>query len=419
MKNFVSRSLSLGLLLLVLTLGMGVQSFAYEGVPNWFRLGLAQADALSIVPESFNDLALDQTITRDEFAEIIVRAYFEADGVLPKYDGSKTFSDGPGPYADTAYALGFVSGYPDGTFRPEEQIKREELFVMIHKFLSALENQEENTGNTQQLKEAFQDADALSPWAVESALVVYTRQVVSGTGAGKLAPKASTSRAEALQLVINGLDSLSDFSIEGLVDEKALALETTSLPVTSRGAFSRDSRINLNDPVHQLGTNAAKYALIFGDTDTARYQTAAEAQRHMVSVSVDVWQLNGAGEKVAAKRSVTINRAIAPFVAAIFKEIFEGPEKFPIKSMGGYAWRSNTRSEHRWGLAIDINPVENYMIRSDGTVVSGSFWKPGTNPYSIRPDGDVVRAFKKYGFAWGGDAWPSSKDYMHFSYLGK
>ena len=49
----------------------------------------------------------------------------------------------------------------------------------------------------------------------------------------------------------------------------------------------------------------------------------------------------------------------------------------------------------------------------------GSHWLPGEDPYSIPADGDVVRAFAKYGFAWGGNAWQSSQDYMHFSYFGE
>lgn len=106
-------------------------------------------------------------------------------------------------------------------------------------------------------------------------------------------------------------------------------------------------------------------------------------------------------------------------VQAIFKEIFEGPEKFPIKDLHGYAWRQSPTSEHRLGLAIDLNYDENYMVMNDGRVVAGSFWLPNENPFSIRPDGDVVKAFKKYGFSWGGDAWPNSKDYMHFSYFGR
>ena len=58
---------------------------------------------------------------------------------------------------------------------------------------------------------------------------------------------------------------------------------------------------------------------------------------------------------------------------------------------------------------------------ADGNVTQitcGSYWKPGEDPYSIPAGGDVVRAFAKYGFAWGGDAWTSKRDYMHFSYFG-
>ena len=60
-------------------------------------------------------------------------------------------------------------------------------------------------------------------------------------------------------------------------------------------------------------------------------------------------------------------------------------------------------------------------INDDGTltITSGSHWTPDEDPLSIPADGDVVRAFKKYGFAWGGDAWTSKVDYMHFSFFGR
>ena len=48
----------------------------------------------------------------------------------------------------------------------------------------------------------------------------------------------------------------------------------------------------------------------------------------------------------------------------------------------------------------------------EGKVLVGKKWEPGQNPYSITPDGDVVRAFSRRGWVWG--ATYRRPDYMHF-----
>ncbi len=143
----------------------------------------------------------------------------------------------------------------------------------------------------------------------------------------------------------------------------------------------------------------------------------------MTEIEVDVWQIASGGEKVAKKKTLTVNKHIADNVRNIFKEIFESEEKFPIKSCGGFQWRtasSGRLSQHSYGTCIDINPNENYYISKSGSVLSGSYWKPYEDPYSIPADSEIIKIFAKYGFLWGGNAWGenSSKDYMHFTYLG-
>ena len=56
-------------------------------------------------------------------------------------------------------------------------------------------------------------------------------------------------------------------------------------------------------------------------------------------------------------------------------------------------------SRHAWGMAIDINTA--------------------TNPQGGVPQMNcsVVRIFRKWGFAWGGNFWPA--DGMHFEYVGE
>ena len=86
----------------------------------------------------------------------------------------------------------------------------------------------------------------------------------------------------------------------------------------------------------------------------------------------------------------------------------------------GYSCRpvagSRSWSEHAYGRAVDLNPLQNPMLR-------GSYLDPpGSGPWLRRdryligmahPEG-AVRAFTTAGFRWGGQ-WRSLKDYMHFS----
>ena len=73
-------------------------------------------------------------------------------------------------------------------------------------------------------------------------------------------------------------------------------------------------------------------------------------------------------------------------------------------------------SGHAYGMAIDINPLENPYVR--GSVVSPA----GSAPYvdrsqkfkhKIDTEDLCYRLFREKGFAWGG-AWRSLKDYQHF-----
>ncbi len=70
---------------------------------------------------------------------------------------------------------------------------------------------------------------------------------------------------------------------------------------------------------------------------------------------------------------------------AIFEEIYNGDEKFPINDVGCYSWRTG---EHSQGTAVDINPNENMeaTINADGSLTPltcGTHWTPYTDPFSI------------------------------------
>lgn len=171
---------------------------------------------------------------------------------------------------------------------------------------------------------------------------------------------------------------------------------------------------------NSLMTYEEKCNLVFGkvvNSPSGYYSSASEAQKHMKTVSVKVWDINSSGAKYTVTKSFLVHENIAPTVTALFAEIYALPEKPPIHSVGGY--RAGTgSSEHYVGLAIDVNPTENYYCDPDGNALTGSFFKPGVNPYSMPVDGSVQQIFEKYGFSRG-IYWNSGyKDYMHYSFFG-
>lgn len=78
-------------------------------------------------------------------------------------------------------------------------------------------------------------------------------------------------------------------------------------------------------------------------------------------------------------------------------------------------------SEHAYGHAIDVNPVENPYADSDGYVSppAGAPYRDRSQraPGLIHRKGPVVAAFAAASWEWGGNwSWP--KDYQHFSASG-
>jgi hypothetical protein len=83
---------------------------------------------------------------------------------------------------------------------------------------------------------------------------------------------------------------------------------------------------------------------------------------------------------------------------------------------------TSTLSQHSYGWAIDINPLQNPYVRNDGTVLRAialPFRDRSLRRKGMIHDGDVVvRSFARIGWEWGGH-WHTLKDYMHFSLTGR
>jgi len=83
---------------------------------------------------------------------------------------------------------------------------------------------------------------------------------------------------------------------------------------------------------------------------------------------------------------------------------------------GGRSW-----SQHAYGNAIDINPVQNPYVRGERVLPpEGSAYldRDPSVPGLLTADSPVTEAFLDQGWGWGG-TWSASKDYQHFSATGR
>jgi hypothetical protein len=97
---------------------------------------------------------------------------------------------------------------------------------------------------------------------------------------------------------------------------------------------------------------------------------------------------------------------------------FECRQAVPSPCAGGRG--TGSWSMHAYGLAVDLNPVENPYVGC------GQSRDPASKPYFDRSrhrrgmvTSRVINAFRSIGWGWGG-AWSGdTKDYMHFSSTGR
>ena len=138
--------------------------------------------------------------------------------------------------------------------------------------------------------------------------------------------------------------------------------------------------------------------------------------------------------------SLVVNASAAAQVAVVFADLYAARYPLaslrPVEAFGGsddasmdanntsaFNCRVTTGgtgfSEHSYGTAIDVNPVQNPYVK--GTTVlpaAGRAYTDRSPAPGVVRDGDaVVAAFARQGFGWGG-YWTFLKDYQHFSISG-
>lgn len=164
---------------------------------HWAEASIVQASGMGWVAgyddETFRP---QQQVTRAEFVAMIVRAL-----ELPvPAESALTFADQDNipkwarGYAAAAVEAGMIEGYADGTFQAGRLISRAEMAAIIVRAQGIVPDPDG--------KPDFADADEIPKWAQPSIAAAVERGWVKGVGNRMFAPLKNAARAETVHLIV-------------------------------------------------------------------------------------------------------------------------------------------------------------------------------------------------------------------------
>ena len=169
----------------------------YPNLSPWAKEELEAMDQLGLIPEVLLGRDMATPITRGEMCYVAMEAYLSLyPNPIFRVEESP-FTDADDPVITKAYYLGLISGFPDGTFRPDTPITREQFFKITVNFLSVCGYPYEDSPSTS--LDHFTDAGELSSYALPCARLLVELGIVRGDGK-QLLPKSSTQCQQALAM---------------------------------------------------------------------------------------------------------------------------------------------------------------------------------------------------------------------------
>ena len=172
-------------------------------IPDDDALGLNTTDHFAyIVGYGNGEVRPQNNITRAEVATIFFRLLTDdvRDENLTKTNrySDVTRADWYNTAVSTLSSMGIITGYPDGTFRPNAAITRAEFAAIAARF--------DNDGD----KTAAKFSDIATHWAKDEISIAYNNGWITGYPDGTFGPQRDITRAETMTLVNRVLNRLPE-----------------------------------------------------------------------------------------------------------------------------------------------------------------------------------------------------------------
>ncbi|NCB50252.1 MAG: hypothetical protein EOM54_00015 [Clostridia bacterium] len=170
---------------------------------HWAKYAINDMGSRMVVTGTGNGIyEPERSITRAEFAAIIVRALGLAQGTAESSFGDVTVTDWFNGYVDTATSYNLITGYDSASFAPNDTITREQAMTILARAMKLTGLSVSLTDSeVSALLAGYTDGASVSSYAKMGVAACIKTGVVTGTTASTLSPKDSVTRAEVAVMV--------------------------------------------------------------------------------------------------------------------------------------------------------------------------------------------------------------------------
>ncbi len=144
-----------------------------------------------------NKFTPNGSMTRGMMVTVLYRLAYEPDAVEEGFADVKSdayYSDAVAWAAEN----GVVNGYADNTFAPDDNVSREQLVTILHRYAQKKGYATEKRGTLAN----FADASSVSSWASDAMSWAVELGLVNGTDASHISPAKSATRAEVATILM-------------------------------------------------------------------------------------------------------------------------------------------------------------------------------------------------------------------------
>jgi len=241
--------------------------WAYSAIKNLKELGVVNG-------RENGSFGKDDSVKREEFVKMLLGAFeveiTDTENVFSDVDETKWYA----PYVNTAVSMGIVSGVTDDTFGTGKKITRQDMSVLIARFLEMKGFALDAT-----MYSEFADNSDIADYALSSVYVLKNLGLVSGMNDNSFAPKSEATRAQAAKILYSVYDFMQKNSenamdISGDDEFSVTARKFIELDIIDR-VFAEDKVVTKGEfaEIVRGFSNAKKQIyndgkVVFADVDT-------------------------------------------------------------------------------------------------------------------------------------------------------